>query len=322
MKPDSYPCTQKFIKLNAINKCVLRVKSFVYKPIVTVLLCLLLLSACHKSNEGVFSTPKNAEENVSYSVLADAMATEEQQENFINTDAAAPDLSKKKIIRDGRMGILVQDLFQAKARVDSLMKRYSAYYANESLTNEDRQSSYNLNLRIPASGFDGFIKELEAGKGEVQYKVIDARDVTQQYYDLEIRLTNKRSYLIRYREILKQAKSVKEVLEVEQKIRELEEEIESTEGSLRYMADQVSFSSLNLILTKEKEFVYKPAPRDKFGARLRKAIVEGWYGLLDFLLLLFNVWPLWLILAAGIYLFKKYFRKFRRRKNKKNESGF
>jgi hypothetical protein len=161
---------------------------------------------------------------------------------------------KKKIIKDGKLGLRVSELEQTKLRVDTLIKYHGGYYANESFNNTDLESSFVLEIRIPSENFEKFISEIETGDGEILYKEIYARDVTDQFIDLETRLENKRNYLIRYNDLLRKANNVKEILEIEEKIRGLEEEIESTTGRLKYLSDLVDYSTLDLTISKKKGF--------------------------------------------------------------------
>jgi hypothetical protein len=216
------------------------------------------------------------------------------------------EVNKKKIIKDGRLGIKVTELEKAKSRIDTIVKNNGGYYANENFNNTDYEASYNLRVRIPTDKFEKFIAEVESGDGEILYKQVDARDVTDQFIDLETRLQTKRNYLTRYRELLKQAKSVKEILEIEEKIRGLEEEIESTTGRLKYLGDLVDYSSLDLMISKRKDFKYTPGERDKFTERLKQSLSKGWIGFVDFLLLLIRIWPFWIIAAVLFYFWKRF----------------
>ena len=166
---------------------------------------------------------KNAEE-VSYATtdLEEEMSPIAQQSTNESSESKetieAKKINKKKIIKDGKLGIRVSELEIAKLRIDSLIKKYGGYYANESFNNSDWESSFTLKIRIPSVSFENFISDIEQGNGEILYKEIDARDVTDQFIDLETRLENKRNYLIRYNELLKKANSVKEIVEIEEKM--------------------------------------------------------------------------------------------------------
>lgn len=223
------------------------------------------------------------------------------------------DVIKKKIIKDGRIGIQVDNLENSKSRIDTLVKNHGGYYDNESFNNSDWESSYNLKIRIPSANFENFINKIETGEGEIKYKEIDARDVTDQFIDLETRLQNKKNYLKRYNELLAKAQTVKDILEIEEKIRVIEEEIESTTGRIKYLSDLVEYSTLDLTISKQKNFKYNPANRGNFIEKLKQALFKGWFGLVDFTLILINLWPLWILLTIILY----GWRKFKKNKKKK-----
>lgn len=216
---------------------------------------------------------------------------------------------KKKIIKDGRIRIEVQELEQTKLTVDSLVKIFNGYYENESLSNWDPETSYELKIRIPDGRFEKFVSALETGNGEIKYKEIQARDVTAEFIDLETRLANKKNYLVKYNELLKKAKSVKDILEIEEKIRGIEEEIESTTGRLNYLSDLVSYSTLNLTIYKRKSNLLKPEKREKLIRRIKHALSGGWFGFIDFLVFIITIWPFWIIVFLVIYGWRTYRKK-------------
>lgn len=218
--------------------------------------------------------------------------------------------TEKKIIKDGRIGFEVQHLEPTKQRIDSLVEATGSYYANDRFDDSQRASTFSLKVRIPSAQFENFIEALESYQGTVNYKEIKSRDVTSEFIDLETRLANKRKYLARYGDLLKKANSVKDILQIENEVRQLEEEIESSVGRLKYLKDQVGYSTLDLVLTKKKDFKFDPEPQDSFFERFKQSLSNGWDAFVNFILFLIRLWPLWLILPVLIY----FFRRFRRRK--------
>ncbi|RKD92865.1 DUF4349 domain-containing protein [Mangrovibacterium diazotrophicum] len=278
------------------------------KNILSIFIFSLLFVSCHQKPSSIDS----------YAILD--MAAENEiipttRQELANPPApplppvTSQEVIKKKIIKDGRIGIEVNDLEDSKSRIDTLVKNQGGYYDNESYNNSNWESSYNLKVRIPSANFDRFLNAVETGKGEVKYKEIDARDVTDQFIDLETRLQNKKNYLKRYNELLAKAQTVKDILEIEEKIRGIEEEIESTTGRLNYLSDLVDYSTLDLTISKQKDFKYNPVKRGNFVQKLKQALFKGWYGLIDFTLLLFNLWPLWIFVAVVRYAWKKFRKK-------------
>ncbi len=272
------------------------------KQIISLFILAFLITSCNqKQNDKVMYDMAEVEEEM-IPLTKQSPNVPQAPHNQIEKQ----EVNKKKIIKDGRIGLRVTELESAKLRIDTLIKNHNGYYANESYNNMDWESTYNLKIRVPSASFELLISAIETGDGEILYKEIDARDVTDQFIDLEIRLENKRNYLKRYNDLLKQAASVKDILEIEEKIRGLEEEIESTAGRLKYLGDLVDFSTLDLTISKLKDFKYNPINRDKFSERLKQSLSKGWYGLIDFLLFVIKIWPFWIIVFLLIYIWKKY----------------
>jgi len=225
---------------------------------------------------------------------------------------------QKKIIKDGRLGLQVKDLQATKHQIDTLVKSLGGYYANENLKNSDNQSGYELTVRIPVGNFEKFVGSAETGNCKVLYKEISARDVTEEFLDLETRLASKRNALARYNEIMKKANAMKDIVEIEEAIRNLQEEIESSEGRLRYLNDCVNYSTLSMTISTEKDFAYKPAKRDSFWEKLKESVTEGWFGLVDFILELFGMWPYLFIIAPACIAILIWIKRRKVKKEKAN----
>jgi hypothetical protein len=224
-----------------------------------------------------------------------------------------PLIASRKIIRDGNMEIRVNNVDHGKATVDTLLKKYKAYYSNESRNNTDYAKGYSLTIRVPADNFDALIEAIEKGGGEVVYKNITSRDVTEEFIDLETRLSNKKAYLERYGQLLKQAKSVKDILEIEEKTRVIEEEIESTQGRLKYLNSQVDYSTLILQISKKNDYnVYSHNNQGSFFDRLWMSLVKGWFGLVSFVFFVIRIWPFWLIAGTLYYFIRKFWKRKKR----------
>lgn len=229
---------------------------------------------------------------------------------------AAAERTDKKMIKSGDMSIDVTDLAAVKTAVEAELVLYGGYCSSERYFEyeEDRTKNYTLNLRIPSQRFDEFVSALESSDyGTVTEKNIGVEDVSVQFVDLEMRLASKRGYLERYRELLKKAATVKDVLEIEEQIRVIEEEIESAEARLRYLSDQVSYSSLQLTLSREEEYKFTPQTGSNFWEQTKRALWGSWDVLKYFALGLIYIWPLALIAVGAVFLVQ-YLRRRRKAK--------
>lgn len=274
------------------------------KQLVRIILIAFLVASC---------APKSAE--FSNEVLMKS-ESDKKEASPILKNTAESDVIKKKIIKDGRLGMDVRNLSASKTNIDTIVRNLGGYYDNESLSNNDYATAYNLKIRIPSDKFEILIEKIESGEGEVSYKEIDARDVTEEFIDLETRLGNKQKYLTRYQELLRNAKNIKEILDIEEKIRVLEEEIESTTGRLKYLNDQVNYSTLELNISQKKAFKYTPPFRQNFFEKLKQSLSRGWYGFVDLFFFLLSNWAVLILLAVLIWLWIKYRKRRKSRKQK------
>ena len=231
----------------------------------------------------------------------------------IDPNKSNSSIEKKKIIKDGRISIKTDDITASKKGIDEILKRFNAYYDTEELHNDETSTSYELTLRIPEENFEKIIKFLESGKDEIVRKSIHSRDITEEYVDIEARISFKRDYLMRYKALLLKSTTVKDILSVEENIRKLQEEIESKEGRLKYLNDQIAYSTLEIELSQEKAYVYRPKPLDKFFERVKSSLSKGWTSLVSFLLWLIGIWPFLLILFS-IYPLRNRLIKLRKNK--------
>jgi len=219
-------------------------------------------------------------------------------------------VDEKKIIKDARIGIEVENYSLYRNNLDSSIQKANGYISSDNLDKNDYSINCNLMIRIPAQNFEKFISGIEKGSEKLLYKNISARDVTEEFIDIEARLNTKKEVEKRYIQLLSKAKNIKEILEVEEKLRVLREEIESKEGRLKYLKKQVSYSTVYLQITQNFEYKYEPEKEKNFFQRLFKSLDKGWKGFIVFVLFLFRIWP---VILIGVFTFY-YIRRIRRKK--------
>ena len=279
--------------------------------IILLLICFLIIS-CHSTESG---------ENISmgkYSSVDNALELGEEIEfepGNSGEDSNAFDLEKgSKIIKNGNLNFEVTELEISKSKVDELITSSNGYYENELFQSNDYRNTYSLKIRVPNIKFDSLIWNFENGIGTLKSKNINALDVSEEYVDLNIRLENKLAYLNQYQTILKKAKTIKEILNVQEKIRKIEEEIESKKGRIKYLDDKVNFSTINLELYQS---ITQSNNKPSFGKRISKAFNKGSKGFVSFVIGLINFWPFLLIIGL-IFLGRKPILKKLRKRNSTN----
>lgn len=242
-------------------------------------------------------TPPNA---VSEKLLSDHQISQNQ---FSKTD-----IISKKIIKNGDMRIQVGDVKKAQDQVNAIIKNNKAYIQKEEFQNTDTDENLDIVIRVPHKNFDVLVNSFSDGIGSVLSKSILSDDVTEEYTDVSIKLANKKIYLEKYRDMLKNAANTKDMLEIQENIRELEDEIDVSEGRLRFIDDRVNYSTLNVSLYKEK---VRSSATSKigFGSRFGDSLTEGWNSFVALLLGIISLWPFFLLIPVIVFIWKKWRNK-------------
>lgn len=221
------------------------------------------------------------------------------------------DTISRKVIKNGDIRIQVGDIKKAQSQINDILNKNKAYIQKEQFQNTDTDDHLDLTIRVPHKNFDELVNSFSNGVGSVLSKNISSNDVTEEYTDISIKLANKKIYLEKYRDMLKSAATTKDMLEIQENIRELEDEIDVAEGRLRFIDDRVNYSTLEVSLYKEK---VRSSATSKigFGSRFIDSLTEGWNGFVSFFLGIISLWPYFLLLPFIVFLW----RKWKSRRNK------
>ncbi len=155
-------------------------------------------------------------------------------------------LVERKLIKNGRVTFQTDSIQSTKKLIANLLKTHKGYVSSENTTKNTYRVNQYVIVKIPVDNFDQFLKDLSKGVNQFDQKEINVSDVTARFYDLTTRLNTKKKVETRYLQILGKAKNVKEILEVEKQLGILREDIESMEGRLKLLNNQISMSTINL----------------------------------------------------------------------------
>jgi len=156
--------------------------------------------------------------------------------------------------------------------------------------------SATLTLRIPSKDLTATLDKLKK-LGEVQEVSLSATDVTMESQDLDARITSMRASIDRLTALLAGATDTDSLIALETAISDRQGQLESMEAQQRFLADQVSMSTVTLNLVTE-QVVADPQP-----VTFLDGLVAGWNAFVAFfagLLVVIGVLIPWLVLAGII----------------------
>jgi len=259
------------------------------------LLILVLCNFC-------FSCNQEQEDHQEVMAQVDLMQIPPLKEQETLAEPQVP--TERKIIREGTLRFETNDAAQTSQRIAKAVADYKGYITEDVITDQTYQIEYRITIRIPAAKFDTLLATIAQGVDELKTKNVTSKDVTEEYVDVESRIKTKKELEARYQQLLQKATKVEEMLAIEREMGTLRTDIESTEGRLRYLQDRVAFSTLTII------YYEIPAVSLGFLGKLGVALGDGWNNLLEFLVAVVRLWPIWLlVLAVVVFLFLQYRRR-------------
>ena len=160
------------------------------------------------------------------------------------------------------------------SRATDVVTRSKGIYVGSSTSVPDGGPARGeVTFRVPVPAFEPTLRELK-GLGTYRGERSSTEDVTNQYVDLRGQLTAWRAQERVYLRLLSRAKSVGDVIAVQNQLREVQTNIERLQGQVDYLEDQSSFSTIALQLTEPGA---GPAARPE--GRLAKAWATALNGL-------------------------------------------
>jgi len=159
----------------------------------------------------------------------------------------------RKITQNLAVSMQVDDVQAVTDKISSLAQAAGGYVVESRQNGTGRNSTGNISVKLPAPKLNGFKAEIPSW-GTVLDQHLTSNDITNQYYDAENRLQSWEAEQKRYLDILNQAKSVDDILKVENSLANIRQQIEQLKGQLKLWNNQVDFSTVQFQLTT------KPSP--------------------------------------------------------------
>ena len=146
----------------------------------------------------------------------------------------------RKIIYDGEVDLIVKDVDPVGKQVVTLVQDARGYIAEQSTTGSPgSQRAMRWKLRVPVEQFESTVQKVLA-LGELERNTRTSQDVTEQFYDIEARIKNKKAEEKSLTKILdERTGKLEDVLKIETELSRVRGEIEQLEGKIRAAREPV-----------------------------------------------------------------------------------
>ncbi|RXK62317.1 DUF4349 domain-containing protein [Lacibacter luteus] len=284
------------------------------------IVCLLLVAACNYANtkeeEKTVALTDIAINNIA---VADSSAAYEEPQQIpasgspqqsskpkapLQTPESKPDWNKK-IVKTASLNIEVKEYNKFNQLLHTSVAKFGGYIANEQQTESEYKIENTVTLKVPVDQFQAAVDFLTNGEGKINEKNISSDDVTTQYVDTRSRLEAKKQVRLRYLDLLKQAKNMEEILQVQNEINDIQEQIESATGRINYLANASAMSTINLTYYQVLNAAVQEPGEETFWQKIKEAVGSGWEAIGEIVIGLLYLWPLWMLVAAVLWWIRR-----------------
>lgn len=217
------------------------------------------------------------------------------------------------------MGLLAEKIQESGGYVESQSVSGTA-------ANSGRSPSAYITVRIPAEQLDSFVEDV-SGMTNVVSSSRYVEDITLRYTDTEGRVKALQTEEARLLELMEQAETMSDLLEIEERLTEVRYQLENYTSTLRLYDNQVDYATLDLTLREVAKFTppEKQGFWEKVTSGLADSIVDLGQGMVDV-----TAWVLielpYLVLVGllgwlTVFLTRRSIKKRREKKAQKTQDG-
>lgn len=281
--------------------------------------------------------PKSAEESISEESPMSYDTT------MVSSSAAVVGKSDsgRAFIRTADLRFKVKSVVKSTYDIENICSRVGGFVTNSDLNSVQYQSetndisldsavlitrfavTNNITMRVPNIKLDTTLKLIARNIVYLDSRVIQANDVAIQMLSNKLTMSRTRTSEQRLKNAIDhRGKKLMETTEAEELLLNKQEQADAARVENLSLADQINFSTINLVLYQNEEVAYEPIARDKyshqyepsFGFRIVDALMTGWRVFETLVVYLLHLWGVVLLGVVAFWGYKFYKRKFGRKK--------
>ena len=223
-----------------------------------------------------------------------------------------------------------ENLTDAMGLLAEKIQASGGYVESQSISgtavNSGRSPSAYITVRVPAEQLDSFVEDV-SGMTNVVSSSRYVEDITLRYTDTEGRVKALQTEEARLLELMEQAETMSDLLEIEERLTEVRYQLENYTSTLRLYDNQVDYATLDLTLREVEKFTppEKQGFWQKVTSGLADSIVDLGQGMVDV-----TAWVLielpYLVLVGLlgwllVFLTRRSIKKRRAKKEQKTQNG-
>ncbi|RLL46792.1 DUF4349 domain-containing protein [Oceanobacillus piezotolerans] len=198
----------------------------------------------NSSEEMEIAEPETPSEEFSEAEESAPAQDNEEQVQQVETN------TERKIIYNAHLNVEVKNFESSYTNIQNQVAEFDGYVVESSTfgATEGNPPSGQITARIPQTDFRSFIQLVEDGSSKVIDSSVSGQDVTEEYVDLESRLSSKQVVEKRLLGFMEQAEKTEDLLAISNDLATVQEEIEQIVGRMNYLENKSDLATVTIFL--------------------------------------------------------------------------
>ncbi|MCC6462096.1 MAG: DUF4349 domain-containing protein [Saprospiraceae bacterium] len=238
----------------------------------------------------------------------------------------------KKLVRTSEVKFRTPDVARTTLAIEDIVRQNGGFVLENKLENSVSEQyttqvspdsvlqttvlivANSLTFRVPAAQLDTTLRSIGRYVDLLEYRRVHARDVSLEHLEQQLIDLRTRLHQQQVEDAIGQTKAkLGDITAAQDKALVSRAAADAAKLEQLKLEDAVALSTVQVDLRQQplvrKEMLPNRKPevawRPGMGARLGEALLGGWDMALGLLLLVLRFWPLWILLAGGVWTYKK-----------------
>lgn len=240
--------------------------------LLSVVLVVSLLAGCGSKSTAVYDNG-TVQENAKAEEAIDAVG--------FTAEGGGTGVTDQKLVKRVYIDAETEDLDALLVGLNEKINALGGYVEYQDIYNgstysDRRYRNASLTIRIPADDLDGFVTQVQDTSNVVSVSQ-SQENVTLTYVATESRMKALETEEERLLELMEQAQTMSDLLEIEARLTEVRSELEQVTSQLRVLSNQVDYATVELSV--QQVTIYTPVEEQTLWQRIGAGLGENLGGI-------------------------------------------
>lgn len=201
------------------------------------------------------------------------------------------DVANRMVVQESNLSLLVKNVVEIRNKIVDFAQQNGGYMVNSTTSNPQDAPTAKVVIRVASDKLQEALDFFHSLSIKVVSENLYGTDVTDQYVDVEKRISLLESTISKYQEILSKATEISDITNLTREILSIQSQIDSLKGSQESLKQNASLAKLTVYLSTDEialpyapsetfrpEVIFKLAVRSLVGLLRQLATMAIWIG--------------------------------------------